>query len=227
MDLGAYLGIIGRRWYLIAVIIALDVLGAGYLYHQANASAGYQSCTTLYVADMSAPSAISAPPTALESAGELLAGETAANFFADDVLDIAQSSSVSAYITGKVYPNTTVNQPPNWGVGGSRKDRTVTLCLTNSNPGIALKAGQALGTAMTTDRQLFLGPMAKRVYTRIISPATVGLAPTTSSRLTLLLRLALGVLVALGAAFLWDALDPRIRNRTDVERALGVPVLSD
>jgi capsular polysaccharide biosynthesis protein len=69
--------------------------------------------------------------------------------------------------------------------------------------------------------------MAKRVYTRVISPASVGPAPTSHATLTLLLRLVLGVLVALGAAFLWDALDPHVRNRADVERALRVPVLSD
>jgi capsular polysaccharide biosynthesis protein len=227
MEPAAYLGILTRRWFLIALIIALDVLGSAYLYHRSSASAGYQSCSTLYVADMSSPSLISAPPTDLQSAGALLAGETAANFFADDILDIAQSSDVASYITGKVYPTASLAQAPNWGVGGSRKDRTVTLCLTNASSSIALKAGAALAAAMTKDRSKFLGPMARRVYTRVISPASVGPAPTSNAKLSFLLRLALGVLVALGAAFLWDALDPRVRNPVDVERALRVPVLSD
>ena len=227
MDIGTYLGILGRRWYLIVLIICVDLAVSAYFYRQANTNAEYQSCTELYVADMSAPSLISAPPTSLQSAGELLAGETAANFFADDILDIAQSASVSSYITDTVFPTASFPQAPNWAVGGSRRDRTVTLCLASPDPTVALKAGEALAAAMTTDRAKFLGPMAKRIYTRVISPASVGPAPTSHATVTLLLRLVLGVLVALGAAFLWDALDPRVRNRADVERALRVPVLSD
>jgi capsular polysaccharide biosynthesis protein len=227
MELGSYFGIIGRRWFLIAMIIALDVFGSAYLYHRASASAGYQSCSTLYVADLGAPSSISAPDTALQSTGALLAGETAANFFGDDILDVAQSSEVSAYVTSKTFGDAHLTQLPSWNVTGSRKDRTVSLCLTNANPTVALKAGGALASAMTTDRAMFLGPMAKRIYARVISPASVGLAPTSNATLSLLLRIALGVLVAFGAAFLWDALDPRVRNRADVERALRVPVLSD
>lgn len=227
MEFGAYLGILRRRWYLIVLIICVDLAVSAYFYREADVSAGYQSCTELYVADISAPSLISAPPTSLQSAGELLAGETAANFFADDILDIAQSASVSSYITDAVFPAAKPAQAPNWGVGGSRKDRTVTLCLTSPDPTVALRAGQALAAGMTTDRSKFLGPMARRIYTRVISPASVGPAPTSHATLTLLLRLVLGVLVALGAAFLWDALDPRVRNRADVERALRVPVLSD
>jgi capsular polysaccharide biosynthesis protein len=227
MDLGSYLGIIGRRWFIIAMIITLTLFGSAYLYHQASASAGYQACSTLYVADMSAPNSITAPDTSLQSTGALLAGETAANFFGDDVLDVAQSADVSDYITSKTFGNALQTSAPSWNVGGSRKDRTVTLCLTNANPDVALKAGTALSAAMSTDRSRFLGPMAKRIYTRVISPATVGLAPTSNAKLSFLLRLVLGVLVAFGAAFLWDALDPRVRNRADVERALRVPVLSD
>jgi capsular polysaccharide biosynthesis protein len=227
MELGSYLGIIGRRWFLIAMIIALDVFGSAYLYHQASASAGYQACSTLYVADMGAPSSISAPDTALQSTGALLAGETAANFFGDDVVDVAQSADVSTYVTGKTFGDAKISGPPSWNVTGSRKDRTVTLCLTNADPTVALRAGVMLATAMTTDRGKFLGPMSKRIYTRVISPASVGLAPTSNAKLSLLLRIALGVLVAFGAAFLWDALDPRVRNRADVERALRVPVLTD
>jgi hypothetical protein len=227
MRLSDYLGILRRRWFIIALIVTIDVAASAYLYRKADVAAGYQSCTTLYVADMSSPSLISAPPTSLDTAGQLLAGETAANFFADDILDVAQSSSVSTYITDKVYPTSSFPVPPSWGVGGSRKDRTVTLCLTDGRPDVTLKAGQALATAMTKDRKKFLGLMAKRVYTHIISPPSVAPAPTSHAELSFLLRVALGILVALGAALLWDALDPRVRDARDVERALGVPVLSD
>lgn len=228
MDLGAYLGILRRRWYLIALIVCVDLAVSSYLYRKADVAAGYQGCTELYVADMSAPSGIAAPQTSLQGTGDLLAGETAANFFADDILDVAQSSSVSTYVTQKVYGNRlTTPSAVNWNVGGSRRDRTVTLCLTSPDPAAALRGGQALATGMTTDRSMFLGVMAKRIYTRVISPATVAPAPTSHALLSLLLRMVLGVLVALGAALLWDALDPRVRNRADVERALRVPVLSD
>ena len=40
------------------------------------------------------------------------------------------------------------------------------------------------------------------------------------------LRLILGLLVAGGLALLWDALDPAVRERREVEEALRVPVVT-
>jgi capsular polysaccharide biosynthesis protein len=222
---GSYWRILRRRWWIVALILVLDVFASGYLYRKASHSAGYQSCMTLYVADLSAPSLIAAPSDTLDTAGQALAGETAANFFADDILDVSQSSSVAAYVSRRVASSEGAHRSFLGSVSGSRKDRTVNLCISDPAASVAGAAGSALAHAMTADRKLFVGPMAKRIYTRVISSPTTSAVPATHSLLSLAARLLLGLIVALGVALLWDALDPGTRDADDVERALRVPVV--
>lgn len=231
-----YWNIIRRRWWIVVLIVALDLLVSGYLYRRADKSAGYQACLTLYVADVSAPSMISAPQTTLETAGQLLAGETAANFFADDILDVAQSRSVADYMSasmrGAHSPGisalpVTYDSSYYGTVSGSRKDRTVNLCVTKQQEPSAMLGAKGLANAMTVDRARFIGKqMAKRTFAQVISAPVSSPAPTSHALLNFLLRVALGILVALGLAYLWDALDPTVRSARDAEAALGVPVLS-
>lgn len=228
MDWAAYWGVARRRWYILLAIVVLDVLASGAVYARSRHAAGYQACTTLYVADVSAPSLIAAPQTTLETAGQLLAGETAANFFGDDVLDVADSSRVtnfvSARLAGRALPHSTPGDL-NGSVSGSRHDRTVALCVNNPNSRTALAAASALGTAMTAARSRFLGAeMARRTYVAVISSPTVGAVPSSTSRLRLGLEFVLGLLLAGGIALLWDAADPTVRDRVDLERLLNVPV---
>jgi capsular polysaccharide biosynthesis protein len=223
-----YWAIIARRWAIVLIVLVLDVLFSGYQAVKSYRSVGYQSCLTLYVADVSSPSLIAAPPTSLQAAGQLLAGETAANFFADDILDVARSRSVADWVSGQIRSRALpTTAPGDITVGGSRLDRTVNLCVTNPNEASAQAAATALGTALTTERARFVGkPMAHRTYVQVISPPESGRAPASRSLLNLALRLILGLAVAVGLAFLWDALDPNVRGRQDAEAALGVPVLA-
>ena len=228
MEWWAYWGVVRRRWPILLALIALDVVLAGATYARSRHTAGYQACTTLYVADVSAPSLIAAPQTTLESAGQLLAGETASNFFGDDVLDVAQSSRVAAYVSGAIARDRLPHSATadlNGAVSGSRRDRTVSLCVNNPNSATALAAAGALGQAMSAGRSAFLGrEMAKRTYVAVVSTASVGPVAATTSRLRLGLEFVLGLLLAGGVALLWDAIDPAVRDARDVEQILGVPV---
>jgi capsular polysaccharide biosynthesis protein len=228
MEWATYWGVVRRRWYILLAVVVLDVVAGGAVYARSRHAAGYQACTTLYVADVSAPSLISAPQTTLETAGQLLAGETAANFFGDDVLDVAESSSVSSFVSsrlaGRGLPNSTAADI-NGSVSGSRHDRTVALCVTNPNSRTALAAASEVGTAMTSSRSRFLGTgIAKRTYVAVVSNPTVGVVPASTSRLRLGLQFVLGLLLAAGIALLWDAADPTVRDQLDLERLLSVPV---
>jgi capsular polysaccharide biosynthesis protein len=225
-----YFGILQRRWPVVLAILLLNTALSGYLFRKSTHAAGYQSCLTLYVADVSSPSLIAAAGTNLQTTAQLLAGETAANFFADDLLDIAQSRSVSRYVAAEIGPKrlpSSAFADINGSVSGSRLDRTVNLCVTNPDAGTAQVVAGALGIAMTSARAQFIGPsMARRTFVREISDPTVGAAPTSSGRLTLALRLLLGLFAALGLALLWDAVDPNVRDAADAETALGAPVLA-
>jgi capsular polysaccharide biosynthesis protein len=229
-----YWAIIRRRWAIIAAVILLDIVASGLLYARANKAAGFQSCLTIYVADTSAPTTVAASSD-LSASAELLAGESAANFFADDLNDVAQSRSVAQWISNRLRgsyslqtgPITTDYAHVNGSISGSRQDRTDSLCVTNPNAGDATAIAKQLGSAMTTDRTQFVGKaMAKRTFVKVISPPQTGPAPKSTKRLQLALQIILGILVAGGIALLWDALDPRVRDRHDLEAALGVPLLA-
>lgn len=229
MEWTAYWDVLRRRWWLIGAIILLDVLGSAYLYSKSARHAGYQSCATLYVADVSSPSLISAPSSLLDTAGQLLAGETAANFFADDILDVARSSRVASFVAARLAGRNLPNTAPadiNGAVSGSRLDRTVSLCVSNPNAASAQAVATQMDTAMTSARSRFIGTqMGRRTFVTVISPPTTAAVSTRHLLLSFGLRVALGVLLALGLAFLWDALDPHVRNRADLMRALDVPVI--
>lgn len=226
MTVAQYVGILKRRWYILAVIILLNVIASGYLFLKAHRHIGFQACTTLLVQDANAPG-ITLGTTQQD---QLLSGEVAANFFADDVLDVAQTSGVAAYVSRilvhRNLPNTSAADISG-NVTGARKDRTVDLCVTNPGSAPALAISSALGRTLTTQRERFFGrSIAKRTYVSVASPPSVGPAPTGRASVSFLLRLALGVLAAAAVAFLWDVLDPRVRDDDDVSRALGAPVLA-
>lgn len=226
MSLDAYLGIVRRRWILIAVIIVLDAAASLYLYRKATHALGSQSCTTIYVADVSSPSLIAASTT--DATAQLLAGESAANFFADDLLDVAQSKSVASFLSNRLEGAGLANAGTgDISVSGARQDRTVNLCVSDANAQTAQRAAAVLGQALTSQRARFVGgKMAARTFVRVISPPESSAVSTSHDRLNLGLRLVLGLLVAVGAALLWDVLDPRVRDAHDVEAALGAPVLT-
>jgi capsular polysaccharide biosynthesis protein len=230
MEWQSYWSILKRRWTIIVVILFLDLLGSALLYAKSSKTAGYQSCTTLYVADVSAPTMVTAPQTTLEGLGQLLAGETAANFFADDIVDVAQSQHVARFVSqslaGSNLPHTSEGDISG-AVSGSRRDRTVNLCVTNPDQNAALAAAKYVAVAMTSQRTHFLGAkIGGRTYVAVVSDPSVAAAPVGSARRNFLLRIFLGLLLAVGLALLWDALDPRVRGLQDVEESLGVPVLA-
>lgn len=225
-----YGAVVRRRWWILASIIAIAVLVSGYLYRRDTRNLGYQACSTLYVADVSSPSLVSAPPTTLAAEGQLLAGETAANFFGDDIVDIAQSQHVAAFaarqLQGRHLPSTSLADV-NGSISGSRRDRTLSLCANNPNPTSATAVAAEVASAMTVHRSLFVGRnMARRTYVGVVSNPAVAPVSAGHARTNLLLRIVLGIVLAGALALLVEALDPRVVSRAQVEAALTVPVVA-
>jgi capsular polysaccharide biosynthesis protein len=226
VDLSPYISPLRRRWPIVAVILVLDVVVSLVLFTRTVRSAGYQSCLTVYVADISSPSLITAPETSLVAGGQLLAGETAANFFGDDILDVAQSEHVALFVSrtlrGAHLPNTSLADL-NGAVSGSRRDRTVQLCVTNPQRASAQAAATALGTVMTRDRAAFIGlAMAKRTYVNVISDPSTSKVSTRHELVSLAERIILGLVLALAIAYLWDALAAPPNNGQDLGRRRAV-----
>ncbi|GAC1318896.1 MAG: hypothetical protein NVSMB22_01320 [Chloroflexota bacterium] len=221
----AYWGLARRRWQVVLVLFAVVAIASVYLYQRAHRAVGFQACTTLYVSDVTAPSLTVGAAGSVET---LLAGETAANFFADDILDVAQSRRVARYISARVGALPSARFADiNGAISGSRKNRTVNLCVANPNAQSALSIAAQLGQALQDHRAAFIGPkLARDTYVRVVSDATVAPAPSSKALLNLALRLILGLLVALGAALLWEALDPTVRDERDLVSSLEAPVLA-
>src|SRR5947209_4681486 len=177
MEWSQYAGILRRRWKIMAALIVLDLVVSGALFLRSVQHLGYQACTTLYVADVGAPGLVSAPQTALQAEGALLAGETAANFFGDDIVDVAGSQHVARFVSGLLHGRALPNiseSDISGAVGGSRQDRTVSLCATNRNEQSALAIAGGVGLAMTKYRGLFFGQMAKRIFATVVSDPSAG-----------------------------------------------------
>ncbi len=60
----------------------------------------------------------------------------------------------------------------------------------------------------------------------VIKRATIGAKIAPTPKRNAILGAALGLLLALGVAFLWNALDKRVRDEDEVERILGLPLLA-
>jgi len=62
---------------------------------------------------------------------------------------------------------------------------------------------------------------------RVAEPAVVPVAPVKpKKKLNLLLSIIFGLMTGVGIAFLWEYVDRSLRTEEDVQRYLGVPVLS-
>jgi tyrosine-protein kinase len=61
---------------------------------------------------------------------------------------------------------------------------------------------------------------------QVVKAADKGNLVAPTPKRNAMLGLAVGLLLGLGAAFLWEALDKRVRDEAEIERTLGIPLLA-
>ena len=61
---------------------------------------------------------------------------------------------------------------------------------------------------------------------RVVEEAGVGVQVAPTPRRSAMLGLGVGLLLGLAAAFLWEALDRRVRDEGEIQRILGIPLLA-
>ena len=93
-----------------------------------------------------------------------------------------------------------------------------------------------LREAGTTDSPLYreLAQKAQELQTliilktkpRVVREAADGLQVAPTPRRSAMLGLGVGLLLGLAAAFLWEALDRRVRDEGEIQRMLGLPLLA-
>jgi Mrp family chromosome partitioning ATPase/capsular polysaccharide biosynthesis protein len=61
---------------------------------------------------------------------------------------------------------------------------------------------------------------------QVVTSAVEGAQVAPTPKRNAILGLAIGLFIGLAAAFLWESLDRRVRDESEIERALGIPLLA-
>ncbi len=107
--------------------------------------------------------------------------------------------------------------------------------ITNETSALAIQDLQSridvLNTKISDWRNSYTGMLgwyqgSRTNFLSVVEPAFLPVAPVSpSERLNLMLAASIGFILAVGAAFVLEYLDDRLRTREDVRRVLALPVL--
>jgi capsular polysaccharide biosynthesis protein len=222
VELKAYFAVIMRRWYLVALVPALVLLGVIYQFVQAEpaytASARLSIVRTEDQPDL--------PEFRYDGYYRYLASEFAVDDFVELVRGNVFAADVSARIkqeTGNDIAATEIQQ----AIQSERKHRILNIDVTSADQDRAvLIAAAAADTLEAKGIQYFtpnLPPSAAAIQT-VQTPESAA-SNLTKQRLVYVLQLLVAVFAGLVIAFLVDYLDDTIRSRDAVTATLGVPVI--
>lgn len=224
MTLVSWVTVLRRRWIVVATIIGVVALASAVLAIQAYHERQYMGTVELYV------SVVPTPGSATETAAQLLASETAANYLGDDLLAVAHSNAVARSVSRDLARRHVAYLTPTAvesAVGGGRAGRTLTITASYGTSRVALAMVGSLTEALTTRRAAYVGPaVARGSYVDVLGRPAVGRVVAGRPLHDFVLRVFLGTVVAVGAAFAWDFLDDTVQNPEQVEASLSAPVLA-
>ena len=232
MELRAYWAIIWRRIWLIALVVVVVALFAGYKYYQLRKTPGaltaYSSSITIQIGLQTQGGTSNAGDV---TATEALAAEFAtgpiltSHQFDQDVINQIGQDGATADL-GNVNP-AAIGQ----ALGASATYSLVTINATWITPAGARAIANAVGEVSAAKIGSYLGNLVQpAVAAQVISPATAaGAVPgPSSSKVTLyILLVLLALVIGIALAFLLDYLDDRIRSKDEVTRLLGLPIYAE
>ncbi len=107
----------------------------------------------------------------------------------------------------------------------------LSIGCTRPDPHAAQRCSQAAAAAYVGFRNLLSAPAARQardpIHATLVTPATLPASPSgPGKKIVLLIGGILGLAVGIGAIVLRDRSDDRVRDRADMERCLGAPVLA-
>ena len=219
MELRDHLRILRRNWIILVVLTLLGGLsGFGYSLLQ---TPSYEASTQLYVSVRSQTSGVS----------ELAQGTTFARQAVVSFVDVVDSAIVLDKVIDDLGLDTT-SQKLAGSVEGSSTANSVIITIKVTNPdaelaaAIANSVGTNLSSVVVNNLEKPEGEAASLVKVETIAPATVPSSPSTPRvPINIAIGAAVGLILALGIAFLRAILDTRIHTQADVESATAAPVL--
>ena len=232
MELRAYWAIIWRRIWLIALVVVVVALFAGYKYYQLRKTPGaltaYSSSITIQIGLQTQGGASNAGDV---TATEALAAEFAtgpvltSHEFDQDILNQIEQDGAGADL-GNVSP-AAIGQ----ALSASSTYSLVTINATWITSAGATAIANAVGEVSSAKIGNYLGSLVQPpVAARVVSAATTaGAVPgPSSSKVTLyILLVLLALVIGIALAFLLDYLDDRIRDKDEATHLLGLPLYAE
>jgi capsular polysaccharide biosynthesis protein len=149
-------------------------------------------------------------------------------YLADDLTEVLRSQAfaqdVSAELGYSIPPALIAN-----GVRAKKTHRIIDFWVYGQDRGVVAEVGQAYERVLNTRLvEYFSQLQSQNAQVRIINGPGVGRANTPlGMAVEIGLRTLLGLALGLGLAFLLDYVDDRLRDRRELERLLGVPILAE
>lgn len=232
MELWAYWTIIWRRIWLIALVVVVVALFAGYKYYQLRKTPGaltvYSSSITIQIGLQAQGGTSNA---GFVTATEALASEFAtgpiltSHEFDQDIINQIDQDGAGTYL-GNVDPAAIRG-----ALSASATYSLVTINATWITSAGATAIANAVGEVSQAKIGSYLGNLVQpAVAAQVISSATTaGAVPgPSSSKVTLyMLLVLLALVIGIALAFLLDYLDDRIRDKDEVAHLLGLPIYAE
>ncbi|MFN0071717.1 MAG: YveK family protein [Chloroflexota bacterium] len=220
MELSHYASVIRRRWWLIATITALSFAAASLAAWRGPCA--YQASMRMAV------SVIPEPRREAYYGYDNYYPWLASEYLADDLSELVRSQAfaedVSAELGFLVDPATLAN------VARTKKThRMLDLSICGSDGLTTLSIAEGYERVLNSKLGEYMGMLqANNGFVRIINRPTLARASGPAALIgELILRTAIGTLLAIGLAFLLEYLDDRLRSRREVEELLHWPVLGE
>jgi len=220
MELRQYWRIVRRRWWVIAGLILVALVGS--ILFRSYPTPMYQATMrfTIGVSPETDSDRITMDP--------LYSAYLASEFIADDFTEILKSQLFAGDVSSRLAGQGIVVSPgaiQGYTVAG-KQHRILTMQITWPDEGQVRAIAEAARQALEEENAKYftqLGSEGAQVFV-IDSPKVVSLGVSLMDRLEIPIRIVLGLVAGLGLAFLVDYVDDTIREPEEVE-GLGMSVL--
>lgn len=224
MEIGHYLQVVRRRWWLVALTTLAALLVAGLLAYRG---------ATAYRATVRVAVSVPVPPDCAEQRREYDCNYyawLASEYLADDMSELVRSRSFAQDVSrilgeGEDFDPRSISE-----VTRTRKTHRILSIIVSANTfDRAQRMGDAIVQAIRQDAGKYLAQLATTSGQLVVidPPQTQRGEGAGPVALEITLRTLLGLLFGLALVFALDYFDPTVRDARDIERTLGLPLLGE
>jgi capsular polysaccharide biosynthesis protein len=220
VELSHYASILQRRWRLIAAIATLSLLAA--------AIAAWRGPCAYQASMRMAVSVVPEPRRDTYYSYDNYYPWLASEYLADDLSELLRSQALANDVSAELLNGV----DPGFLASATRTKKThrmldITIC--GSEPAVTMSIADAYERVINSRLGEYMGMLqANNGYARIINRPTLTRASGPAALIgEVLLRTAVGSVLAIGLAFLLEYLDDRLRTRREIEALLDWPVLGE